>query len=111
METTLSKRLGHSATGSLAPSEQVRLAGILSRLASPFEGERAPAAVLASAFVARQHLQWSDLGVFARAEAIDPVAVEPPRQSERRAGPGHPGWRGYCRRRRTYVGQSLDVVT
>ncbi len=48
-------------TQALTPRERARLSSILARLASPYEGERAAAGLLASAFVAKRGLAWADL--------------------------------------------------
>jgi hypothetical protein len=101
---------GRSAGGSLAlsPRERSRLAGILSRLSSSFDGERAAAGLLATAFVTKHNLTWSDL-----TEMPAPVAEQPvdggdpqPKHNRRRGGRL---WRGYCRRRLVGRGAGLDL--
>ena len=89
---------GGKSTSSLTLREQLRLANILSRLASPYAGERAAAALLANAFMERHGLTWFDLAVVHRPQSGRAPEQEKPRQ-DRRHGPGRP-WRGYCRRRR-----------
>jgi hypothetical protein len=48
-------------TATLSPAELTKLVGILSRLESPFDGERAAAALLASRMLRRHGLGWKDL--------------------------------------------------
>jgi hypothetical protein len=104
---------GHNnraVASSLALREQARLTGILSRLSSPFENERATAGLLASAFVAKHDLVWSDLITLLR--PLPRAAAEssgPKPQQDRRSDGG--GWRGYCRRRRTPAGQTVNLFT
>jgi hypothetical protein len=90
----------------LAPRERAKLIGILSRLASPYANERAIAGLLASAFVTKHALMWSDLITFLRPAGTSATA-ERPQQDRRRAGRRE--WRGYCRRRRTLVGNTLNL--
>ena len=45
----------------LSDPDRDRLAGILGRLASPFDGERAAAGLLATRFLAARGVQWADL--------------------------------------------------
>lgn len=106
--------------GLLDPAERKRLASILSRLASPFEGERATAALLASGFIARHKLEWDDLDALlrpAQADAPDPALAHAPdpalaAPSDRRRSSPRLTWRGYCRRRRSgSLGQQLDVMS
>ncbi|WP_158747570.1 hypothetical protein [Acidisphaera sp. L21] len=82
---------------SLTPRERTRLAGILARLASPFESERAAAGLLASAYMAKHNLTWSDLMTGHPASPPPPPAPEKPSR-ERRHSLGAL-WRGYNRRR------------
>jgi hypothetical protein len=84
------------------------LAGILSRLSSSFESERAAAGLLATAFVAKHNLKWSDL-----AELLQPLpdlpataADQQPKHDRRQGGKQ---WRGYCRRRKTGRGAGVDL--
>lgn len=93
----------------LNPREQARLAAILARLASPFEGERATAGLLASAFVAKHDLTWSNLTSLLQPlpAATGMPAISPP--NRRRAGEG--GGRGYGQMRPSPQGQSLDLFT
>lgn len=98
---------GHRA---LTPRERARLAAILARLASPYDGERAAAGLLASAFVAEHGLMWTDLIAALRPMPERPVASgEPPRQERRRKG--GKSWRGFCRRRPAPLGQALNRLT
>lgn len=100
----------HNGTKVLAltPREQTRLAAILARLASPYEGERAAAGLLASAFVSKHNLVWADLTTLLRPPHT-PLAVSdgtPPTHDRRSSGSWH--WQGYCRRRLTLSGQALN---
>ena len=94
----------------LTPRERARLAGILARLASPFESERAAAGLLASAFVAKHGLTWADLTILLQPlSGASTASDEPsPRPDRRRSGKG---WRGFCRRRLVLLGQALDRLT
>lgn len=99
-----------AALGALTPRERARLAGILARLSSPHAGERAAAGLLASAFVAKHGLAWTDLTTLAQpAPAAPATSHEPPPRQERRRG--GKGWRGFCRRRLVLLGQALDRLT
>lgn len=99
--------------GALTPRDRARLAAILARLASPHGGERAAAGLLASAFVAKHGLTWAGLTASLRPVPEDPASaaagLRPPRQERRRRG--GKAWRGFCRRRPTPLGQSLDRLT
>jgi hypothetical protein len=87
----------------LSPRERTRLEGILARLASPYESERAAAGLLASAFVAKHGLTWSHL-----TSLLQPVAdatwVPAPK-------PGAAEWHGYGGTPPTRQGQALDLLT
>jgi len=74
---------------SVTPRERARLSSILARLASPYEGERAAAGLLASAFVAKRGLAWADLTATLQpaAEASAALKEPSPRQERRRNGP------------------------
>jgi hypothetical protein len=87
----------------LSAAELTRLTRILAMLASPHDGERASAAYLASAFVAKHGLVWGDLTILLRPAPIPSPVV---RQDERRHA--DPSWRGYCRRHRPHLGARLD---
>jgi hypothetical protein len=87
----------------LTPRERTRLEGILARLASPYESERAAAALLASAFVARHGLTWSHLTSLLQPVANAP-AVQPP-------NPGAAEWHGYRGTPPYRQGQALDLLT
>lgn len=100
--------------GALTPRDRAKLAAILARLASPHDGERAAAGLLASAFVAKHGLAWADLTASLRPVPEGPAAsaaagLRPPRQERRRKG--GKAWRGFCRRRPTPLGRSLDRLT
>ncbi len=73
----------------MTPRERARLSSILARLASPYEGERAAAGLLASAFVAKRGLAWADLTATLQpaAEASAALKEPSPRQERRRNGP------------------------
>lgn len=101
-----------SARGSqiLSPREQAKLAAILSRLSSSFDNERAAAGLLATAFVNKHNLMWSDLVEMLRPlPDLPAAAVEP--QSARGRRRGGNWWRGYCRRRRVGRGAAVDLST
>ena len=101
---------GGSANGSkaLSPRERARLAGILARLSSSFDNERAAAGLLATAFLAKHNLMWSDLAEMTqpRADAEEQPAAQE-RKRDRQRG-GNRWWRGYCRRRQA-VGRGAAV--
>jgi hypothetical protein len=109
---------GRSAGGSpgLSPRERSRLAGILSRLSSSFDSERAAAGLLATAFVTKHNLMWSDLTEMLRplpdlpATAVNPES-KPDSQTKHDRRRGGKQWRGYCRRRRSGRGAALDLST
>ena len=92
----------------LTPRERNRLEGILARLASPYESERATAALLASAFVTRHALTWSHLTSLLQPlpHAAVPAALapNPPHGSKAEA-------RLYCQPRAGSQGQALDLFT
>jgi hypothetical protein len=92
----------------LTPRERARLAGILSRLSSSFESERAAAGLLASAFITKHGLAWSDLtlALQTRSMPAQPAAPTDPRR-ERRNSLGR-WWQGYCRRRPAAPGHTLS---
>ena len=95
----------------LTARERARLAGILARLASPYESERAAAGLLASAFVAKHGLTWVDLTTLLRPLPEAPAASDGSSlRQDRRRGSGK-GWRGFCRRRLVQLGQALDRLT
>jgi hypothetical protein len=103
---------GGSATSSqsLSPREQARLAAILSRLSSSFDSERAAAGLLATAFIAKHNLTWSDLAGMFRPLPDLPVASAAPRAKNERRRIGAQ-WRGYCRRKKVCRGRILDLLT
>lgn len=94
--------------GVLSQAEWTRLTGVLARLSSSHDGERAAAALLASAFVKRHGLAWTDV-----VASLQPVRglpagpIVPPAMPERRSTKGQ-AWRGYCRRRLAAMGRSLN---
>ncbi len=109
----------------LTPAEQRRLEAILARLASPYEGERAAAALLASAFVQKHALVWADVVAMAHpamsagsspTEATTPAAPAGGTSSERLSSPqdrrrrNERVWQVYCRRRRGGTSQVLDRI-
>jgi hypothetical protein len=93
----------------LSPREQTRLAGILARLSSPFEAERATAGLLASEFMARHDLAWSDLtGVLRQRADTEATAADPEPQPRRRPeGP----CRSYGKILHLAQGRTLDLFT
>lgn len=101
-----------AAHQALTPRERARLSGILARLASPYDGERAAAGLLASAFVAKHGLAWADLTgtpqPAASAPASAPAAPKEPLPGQERRRNGSKTWRGFCRRRRVPPGQVLN---
>jgi len=103
----MSERAGR---GFLSVREQARLAGILSRLASPFENERAIAGLLASAMVEKHGLLWSDVISLPQPRGKAPVSFGARQPiGERRHG-STTNWRGYCRRRRLAARHELNVL-
>ncbi len=95
----------------LTPRERTRLVAILTRLTSPYGGERAAAGLLASAFIARHGLTWEDLTTLLRPLPEAPATLhEPPPKQDRRHRDGWT-WQGYCRRRLKRLGQALDRFT
>ena len=95
----------------LTPRERARLAGILARLSSPYDGERAAAGLLASTFIAKHGMTWVDLTTFLQ-PVSERVAVfdAPPSRQERRSGASKT-WRGYCRRRLVMLGHALNWLS
>ena len=69
----------------LAHSDTNKLIGILSRLSSDFEGERAAAGLLATRFIKDRGLGWQDI--------LQP-ALPPP---ERESRPSPPSWKAAAR--------------
>ncbi len=93
-----------TTSASLTPRERARLANILARLASPFESERAAAGLLATAFMDKHRLTWSELtGVTEAAPNGAPSSAK----NDRRRGLSRL-WHGYCRRRAAPVGHALS---
>ena len=104
---------GRAATRlqTLAPGERDKLAAIMSRLSSSHDGERAAAALLASAFVAKHGLEWSDvIGSLRPVEAAPAVPSGPPPQQDRRRGASKT-WYGYSRRKLVQLGQALNWLS
>lgn len=95
----------------LTPRERARLASILARLASPYEGERAAAGLLASAFIAKHNLAWTDLPTFLQPVPEASVASDELLLKQDRRGRASKTWRGYCRRRLVLIGQALNRFT
>jgi hypothetical protein len=62
----------------LTPRERARLVGVLSRLESPFDGERAAAALLAARLVRSVGLTWEDIIAVDRPTAWVPYMRQPP---------------------------------
>lgn len=92
-----------AALPTLSPREGTRLEGILARLASPYESERAAAALLASAFVAKHGLTWSHLTALLQPVADAPEVPAP--------NPGAAAWHGYGGVPPNRQGQALDLLT
>jgi hypothetical protein len=93
----------------LSPGERTRLAGILSRLASPFDSERATAALLASAFVAKHNLTWSHLATLPQPLPNTAAVVPGPHPSLQHDGAAH--LRCYRQVHPASQGQALDLLT
>jgi hypothetical protein len=91
----------------LTPREQSKLAAILARLASPFEAERAAAGLLASAFMTRHDLAWSDLTGLLRLHADTEATATDKQPGRQQAGP----WRGYGKVLHLAQGRTLDLFT
>lgn len=106
----MSEQADGTSANTFGPREQARLAHILAMLSSPCENERAAAGLLASAFLAKRSLTWSDiLGSSAAIDAgID--APQPKRERRRDRRRSSRSWRGYCRRRRGSVSQNLNLL-
>jgi hypothetical protein len=95
----------------LSSREKARLAGILSRLASSFDNERAAAGLLATAFIDKHGLTWPEvIDALQPVRPTPPPQIDPPASRGRRRG-GDKGWRGYCRRRSVRRGAALDVAS
>ncbi len=94
----------------LTPRERARLSSILARLASPYDGERAAAGLLASAFVAKHGLAWADLTATLQPAAEVPIASKRPASGQERRRDGGKTWRGFCRRRLVKLGQVLNYL-
>jgi len=92
----------------LTPRERARLSSILARLASPYEGERAAAGLLASAFVAKRGLAWADLTATLQPTNEIPTAPKEPSPRQERRRNGSKTWRWFCRRRPVPPGQVLN---
>ena len=92
----------------MTPRERARLSGILARLASPYNGERAAAGLLASAFVAKRGLAWADLTTTLQPDDKAPTAPKKLSPGQERRYSGSKTWRGFCRRRLTPPGQVLN---
>lgn len=101
---------GRSVPIRLTTRDQAKLSAILSRLSSPNEHERAVAGLLATAFVAKHDLTWADLPPLLKPVGGPiPQATATQRPHDRRRS--GTGWLGYCRRRRTGTGQTLNMLT
>lgn len=98
---------GHQA---LTPRERARLSSILARLASPYDGERAAAGLLASAFVAKHGLAWADLTTTLQPAAKVSTTPKAPSSGQERRRNGSKTWRGFCRRCLVSPGQVLNHV-
>jgi len=92
----------------MTPREKARLSSILARLTSPYDGERAAAGLLASAFVAKHGLAWADLTATLQPAIEVSIASKKPSPSQERRRNGGKTWRGFCRRRLVTLGQVLN---
>jgi hypothetical protein len=90
-------------SGSLAQRDQDRLAAILSRLASPFDNERAIAGLLASMFIAQRGLNWPDLTRLLLPIRRTPASQTGPESKQDRR-------HGGCRAWRVPAGETLDLL-
>ena len=54
-------RQGRTSDPGLSPAERTKLVNILARLASPFDGERAAAGLLATRLLDAKRIRWDDL--------------------------------------------------
>jgi hypothetical protein len=95
--------------GFLDTRERDRLAAILSRLSSPYDNERAAAGLLASVFVARHGLEWLDLTSLLLPIRRTTIMQAAPGQQQDRRSSGSREWSGYCRRRRSQPGETLNL--
>ena len=109
-EANLSEPPDHACAGhqALTPRERARLSSILARLASPYEGERAAAGLLASAFVAKRGLAWADLTATLQPTNKIPTAPKKPSPRQERRRNGSKTWRVFCQRRPVPPGQVLN---
>jgi hypothetical protein len=100
--------LSNTSPNALGARERAKLEGILARLTSPYESERATAALFANAFLAKYGLTWSHL-----VSLLEPM-LETAGASAGTLGDGHHGSSdragGYRARRAGSPGQALDVV-
>jgi hypothetical protein len=88
----------------LSPGDVERLAKILGRLGSDFDGERAAAGALAARFLKQRHLTWAEL-----LEPAAPVPAAPICPRCRRPSPEF-GWRrlaDLC----LQIGQEFDLLS
>ena len=92
----------------MTPRERTRLSSILARLASPYDGERAAAGLLANAFVAKHGLAWADLTATLQPATEASAALKEPSSRQEQRRNGNKTWRGFCRRRLVTPGQMLN---
>ena len=104
------RRLTNSELHAFTPREHARLIAILARLASPFECERAAAGLLATAFISKYDLFWSDLLIPSRhASYLSPLVKQPCQNQDRRRDGS--SWRpAYCRRQFARRGLILNLA-
>lgn len=93
----------------LSLAERTKLAAIMARLASPYDGERAAAGLLASAFVARHNLAWSDLTSLLQPASKTPAGSDETQANRQRATGKE--WFGYRRTSDTPAGLALNLYT
>jgi hypothetical protein len=99
---------GNAPPQTLSARDRARLEGILARLTSPYESERATAAQFASAFLVKYGLTWSYLvSLLELGRSAVGTPVDPPRDLYRRGGNEADGYRV---RRFGSPGHALDVV-
>jgi hypothetical protein len=110
VESIVSGQPDCTSANSFGPREQTKLVHILSMLSSPFEHERAAAGLLASVFLTKHGLAWSDV-VSSRPEtAAEAEMAELKRNRRRSRRDSNRQWRGYCRRRRFSVSQIVNLL-
>ena len=109
LDQTPMKPQGPSPAEGLSPAERIKLGAIMSRLASPYAGERAAAGLLASAFVTKHNLSWSDLTTLLHPAPKTPASSDRAQADRPRASARER--LGYGKKRATPPGQALNLYT